>query len=107
MKASSGRAPAPAVAATASQSWLLNPLAGSRRENIESLMADDIETVRRVGLQRAYALIRGLEACRAFARLTPEERGLWEDRAEMRARAFCDGLAADLALMTPQDADPG
>src|SRR3954447_10480306 len=65
MKASSGRAPAPAVAATASQSWLLNPLAGSRRENIESLMADDIETVRRVGLQRAYALIRGLEACRA------------------------------------------
>jgi hypothetical protein len=39
-----------------------------------------IETIRRVGLQRAYALIRDLEAYRAFARLTPEERGLWEER---------------------------
>jgi len=67
-------------------------------------MVDDIETIRRVGLQRAYALIRSLEAYRAFARLTPEERGLWEQRAEIRAQAFCDGLAADLALMTPQDA---
>ena len=48
-------------------------------------------------------MIRSLEAYRAFARLTPEERGLWEQRAEIRAQAFCDGLAADLALMTPQD----
>jgi hypothetical protein len=68
-------------------------------------MADDIETIRRVGLQRAYALIRDLEAYRAFARLTPEQRGLWEERAEARAQAFCDDLAADLALMAPQDAD--
>ena len=68
-------------------------------------MADDIETVRRVGLQRAYALIRDLEAYRAFARLTPEHRGLWEERAEARAQAFCDGLAADLALMTSQDTE--
>jgi hypothetical protein len=68
-------------------------------------MADDIETVRRVGLQRAYALIRALEAYRAFARLTPEHRGLWEERAEARAQAFCDGLAADLALMTSQDTE--
>jgi hypothetical protein len=36
----------------------------------------------------------------AFARLTPEQRGLWEERAEARAQAFCDGFAADLALMT-------
>ena len=70
-------------------------------------MADDIETIRRVGLQRAYALIRDLEAYRAFARLTPEHRARWEERAEQRAQAFCDGLAADLALMTPQDADAG
>ncbi len=70
-------------------------------------MADDIETVRRVGLQRAYALIRDLEACRAFSRLTPEQRGLWEQHAEARAQAFCEGLATDLALMTPQDADAG
>ena len=36
------------------------------------------------------------------------ERALWEERAEARAQAFCDGLAADLALIpTPQDADPG
>jgi hypothetical protein len=63
-------------------------------------MADDIETIRKVGLQRAYALIRGLEAYRGFARLTPEQRALWEERAEVRAQAFCDGLAADLALMT-------
>jgi hypothetical protein len=68
-------------------------------------MADDIETIRRVGLQRAYALIRDLEAYRAFSRLTPEERRLWEERAEARAQAFCDGLVADLALITPQDAD--
>jgi hypothetical protein len=34
-------------------------------------MADDIATIRRVGLQRAYALIRDLEAYRAFSRLTP------------------------------------
>ena len=34
-------------------------------------MADDIETIRKVGLQRAYALIRGLEAYRGFARLIP------------------------------------
>ena len=68
-------------------------------------MADDIETVRRVGLQRAFAVIRDLEAYRAFAPLTPEYRGLWEERAEARAQAFCDGLAADLALMTAQDDD--
>ena len=67
-------------------------------------MADDIETIRRVGLQRAYTLIRDLEAYRAFARLTPELRGVWEERADARAQAFCDGLANDLALMTPQDA---
>ena len=66
-------------------------------------MADDIETIRRVGLQRTY-----LQAHRAFARLTLEERALWEERAAARAQAFCDGLAADLALIpTPQDADPG
>jgi hypothetical protein len=70
-------------------------------------MANDIETIRRVGLQRAYALIRDLEAYRAFARLTPEHRAVWEERAEARAQAFCDGLATDLALMTPQDADAG
>ena len=70
-------------------------------------MADDIETIRRAGLQRAYALIRDLEAYRAFARLTPEQRGLWEQHAEARAQAFCDGLVADLALMTAQDADVG
>ena len=63
-------------------------------------MADDIETIRKVGLQRAYALIRDLEAYRGFAPLTPEQRALWEERAEVRAQAFCDGLAADLALMT-------
>ena len=68
-------------------------------------MADDIETVRRVGLQRAYALIRDLEAYRAFTRLTPEQRGVWEQHAEARAQVFCDGLAADLALMTADDAD--
>ena len=50
-------------------------------------MADDIETIRRVGLQRAYILIRDLEAYRAFARLTPELRGVWEERAEARAQA--------------------
>ena len=44
---------------------------------------------------------------RAFARLTPELRGVWEERAEARAQAFCDGLANDLALMTPQDAEAG
>jgi hypothetical protein len=65
-----------------------------------AVMADDIETVRKVGLQRAYALIRDLEAYRGFARLTPEQRALWEERAEVRAQAFCDGLATDLALMT-------
>ena len=70
-------------------------------------MADDIETIRRVGLQRAYALIRDLEAYRAFARLTPEHRAIWEERAEARAQAFCEGLATDLALMTPQDSDAG
>jgi hypothetical protein len=70
-------------------------------------MSDDIETIRRVGLQRAYALIRDLEAYRAFARLTPEQRGHWEERAEARAQAFCDGLAADLALLTPEDPDVG
>ena len=70
-------------------------------------MSDDIETIRRVGLQRAYALIRNLEAYRAFARLTPEQRGHWEERAEARAQAFCDGLAADLALLTPEDPDVG
>ena len=63
-------------------------------------MADDIETIRKVGLQRAYALIRDLEAYRGFAPLSPEQRALWEERAEVRAQAFCDGLAADLALMT-------
>jgi hypothetical protein len=68
-------------------------------------MANHIETVRKVGLQRAYALIRDLEAYRAFARLTPEHRGLWEERAEARAQAFCDGIATDLALMTAHDAD--
>ena len=68
-------------------------------------MAD--ETIRRVGLQRAGALIRDLEAYRAFARLTPEQRGLWEQHAAARAQVFCDGLAADLALMTPQDANDG
>ena len=72
------------------------------------MMADDIETVRRVGLQRIYALICDLQAHRAFARLTVEERALWEERAAARAHAFCDGLAADLALIpAPQDADPG
>ena len=35
-----------------------------------AVMADDIETIRRVGLQRAYTLIRDLEAYRGFARLT-------------------------------------
>jgi hypothetical protein len=70
-------------------------------------MADDIETIRRVGLQRTYALIRDLEAYRAFARLTQEERALWEGRAEARAQAFCDGLAADLALIAPEDANAG
>jgi hypothetical protein len=69
------------------------------------VMDDDIATVRRVGLHRAYALIRGLEADRGFARLTPEQRALWEERAEARAQAFCDGLAADLALMTSRDDD--
>jgi hypothetical protein len=54
-----------------------------------------------------YALIRDLEAYRAFSRPTPEHRALWEERAEARAQAFCDGLATDLALMTPQDADAG
>ena len=68
-------------------------------------MADDIETIRRVGLQRTYALIRDLEVYRAFAPLTPEQRGLWEERAEARAQAFCEGLAADLALMTAQDTE--
>ena len=68
-------------------------------------MADDIDTVRRVGLQRAYALIRDLEAYRAFAQLTPQQRGLWEQHAEARAQVFCDGLAADLALMTAQDTE--
>jgi hypothetical protein len=70
-------------------------------------MADNIETVRRVGLQRANALIRDLEAYRAFAWLTPEQRRLWEEHAEARALVFCDGLAADLALMTAQDEDAG
>ena len=70
-------------------------------------MADDIETIRRVGLQRTYALIVDLQAYRAFARLTLEERALWEERAATRAEAFCDGLAADLSLIpAPQDADP-
>ena len=68
-------------------------------------MADDIETIRRVGLQRAYALTRDLEAYRGFSRLTPAERERWEERAAARAQAFCDGLVADLALVTPQDAD--
>ena len=71
----------------------------------DPVMADDIETIRRVGLQRAYGLIRDLEAYRAFARLTPEQRGVWEECAEARALVFCDGLAADLALMAPQDED--
>jgi hypothetical protein len=70
-------------------------------------MADDIETIRRVGLQRAYTLIRDLKAYRAFARLTPELRGVWEERAEAQAQAFCDGLVNDLASMTPQDAEAG
>jgi hypothetical protein len=70
-------------------------------------MADDIETIRRVGLQRAYALIRDLEVYRAFARLTPGQRALWEERAEARAQAFCEGLAADLAVMTASDAEDG
>ena len=69
------------------------------------MVADDIDTIRRVGLQRAHTLIRDLEAYRAFARLTLEQRGLWEERAEARAQAFCDGLAADLALIAPEDAD--
>jgi hypothetical protein len=51
-------------------------------------MADDIETIRRVGLQRTYALISDLQAHRAFARLTLEERALWEERAVARAQAF-------------------
>ena len=68
-------------------------------------MADDIETIRKIGLQRAYALIRDLEAYRAFARLTPQQRGLWEQHAEARAQVFCDGLAADLALMTAEDTE--
>ena len=68
-------------------------------------MADDIETIRRIGLQRAYALIRDLEAYRAFARLTPQQRGLWEQHAEARAQVFCDGLAADLALMTAEETE--
>ena len=77
-------------------------------QNEERIMADDIETIRRVGLQRTYALICDLQAHRAFARLTLEERSLWEERAAARAQAFCDGLAADLALIpAPQDADPG
>jgi hypothetical protein len=72
------------------------------------MMADDIETIRRVGLQRTYALIGDLQAYRAFARLTLEERSLWEERAAARAQAFCDGIAADLALIpAPQDADLG
>jgi hypothetical protein len=58
-------------------------------------MADDLDTIRRAALQRAYTLIRDLEAYRAFARLTPEQRGLWEQYAEARAFVFCDGLAAD------------
>ena len=69
------------------------------------MVADDIETIRKVGLQRAYALIRDLEAYRAFARLTPEQRGLWENSADARALVFCSGLATDLALMTAQDAE--
>ena len=69
------------------------------------VMADDIDTIRRVGLQRAYALIRDLEVYRGFARLSPEQRGIWEQHAEARALVFCDGLAADLALMTAHDAD--
>ena len=70
-------------------------------------MSDDVETIRRVGLQRTYALICDLQAHRAFARLTLEERTLWEERAATRAEAFCDGLAADLSLIpAPQDADP-
>ena len=69
-------------------------------------MADDIETIRRVGLQRTYTLISDLQAHRAFARLTLEERALWEERAVARAQAFCDGIATDLALIpAPQDAD--
>jgi hypothetical protein len=68
-------------------------------------MAGDIEAIRRIGLHRTYALIRDLEAYRAFARLTPEQRGLWEQHAEARAQVFCEGLAADLVLMTVQDAD--
>ena len=83
------------------------PLAVDRREGLESFMANDIETIRKVGLQRAYALIRDLEAYRAFAHLTPEHRAVWEERAEARAQVFCDGLATDLALMTSQDADAG
>ena len=70
-------------------------------------MVDDIETIRRVGLQRAYALIRQLEAYRAFARLAPDHRALLEGRAEAGAQAFCDGLAADLAMMTAQDEHAG
>jgi hypothetical protein len=68
-------------------------------------MADDIDTIRGIGLRRAHALIRDLEAYRAFARLTPEQRGLWEQHADARALVFCDGLAADLALITVQDAE--
>ncbi len=70
-------------------------------------MADDIEMVRRAGLHRAYALIRDLEAYRVFARLSPEQRRLWEQHAEARAQEFCDGLAADLASITSQNADAG
>jgi hypothetical protein len=71
-------------------------------------MADDIETIRRVGLQRTCTLIGDLQAHRGFARLTLEERALWEERAVARALAFCDGIAADLALIpTQQDANPG
>jgi hypothetical protein len=72
----------------------------------ERIMADDIETIRRVGLQRVRTLINDLQAHRAFARLTVEERVLWEAHAEARAHAFCDGLAADLALIPrPEDVD--
>ena len=65
-------------------------------------MADDIETFRRVGLQRVSALIRTLEVHKAFAGLTPEQRLLWEERAEARAQVFCDGIVADLALITSE-----
>ena len=36
---------------------------------------------------------------------TPEQRGLRERHADARALVFFDGLAADLALMTAQDAE--